>query len=333
MENLAIERPFIKSPLVEKYLSLFDLLREKKLRFGVASCLLITGESGSGKSELAKQYLRKNPVVEQSERTHIPVLHFELKSVNSPEEFLKALLIAVGDPQLGLGAKNKTELYNRLVLLLIVAGVELLILDEIQVIIEKRSLKVITGIADLFKDLVKDTGIPMVFMGMPWSTYLVDSNKQLKGRISYRYTIPPYRISKKEYMDDYRRLLTLIAGSYGFSTEFRVEQRSNTLRIFAVTEGNLRATSNLLADAYIMSKMENKKLDLELLARVVSSYGLDDSHNPFILPLEAIELRELIHHSDWHFGYRGNKSPMVNAEYAVFGVTAKNKIFQMHGAA
>src|SRR5690606_18833790 len=137
-----------------------DLLREKKSRFGVASSLLLTGESGSGKSELAKYYVKNNPPVEQSERTFIPVLHFELKSVDSPEEFLKALLVALGDPQQGMGAKNKTDLYKRLVLLLGVTGVELLILDEIQVIIEKRSAKVITGIADLFKDLIKDAAIP-----------------------------------------------------------------------------------------------------------------------------------------------------------------------------
>lgn len=333
MESMVFERPFIINPFIEKLLGLFDLLRNKKLRFGVASCLLLTGESGSGKSELAKQYLRKNPVEERSEYTHIPVLHFELKSVNSPEEFLRGLLVAVGDPQLGSGARNKSELYQRLVLHLRTTRVELLILDEIQVIIEKRSAKVIAGIADLFKDLIKDTEIPIVFMGMPWSTYLVDSNNQLKGRISYRYTISPYRISKKEYLDDYRRLLRLTADAYGFPKEFRIEKIANTLRIFSATEGNLRATSNLLADVYIMSKMESKKVSLDLFSRVVSAYGLDDLYNPFVLPIEKIELRELIHHSDWNFGCRRNKSPMVSASYVVFGVTPNSQVFKLHGVA
>jgi hypothetical protein len=333
MENSFIERPFIKSPFIEKILSTLDLLRDKKLRFGVASCLLLTGESGSGKSELAKHYVKNNPLVETPERTFIPVLHFELKSVNTPEEFLKALLVAVGDPQMGLGANNKSDLYKRLVLLLILTRVELLILDEIQVIIEKRSAKVITGIADLFKDLIKDTGIPIVFMGMPWSEYLVDSNPQLKGRISYRYIIPPYRISKKEYLDDYRRLLKLASESYGFPKEFALEEKGMTLRIFGATDGNLRATSNLLADVYITSKMENKKIGIELFAQVVNSYGVDESRNPFVLPLEKLELRELIVHSDWHFGYRRDKSPMIGAEYALLGVTENKKIFSINSAA
>ena len=197
MENNHFEHPYIKNPFIEKMISLFDTLRNKKKRYGIASCLLLTGESGSGKSQLAKYYLKKNPRIECDDRTHIPVLHFELKSISTPLEFLRQLLIAVGDPQQGLGARNQSELYTRVVTLVKVTGIELLILDEIQVIIERRSAKVITGIADLFKDLIKDTKIPIVFMGMPWSEYLFDSNQQLKRRIAYRYMIPPYRIAQK----------------------------------------------------------------------------------------------------------------------------------------
>lgn len=332
MNDNSLERPFIKSPFITRMISIFNLLREKKTNFGIASCLLLTGESGSGKSELAKYYVKNNPIEEHPDRTFMPVVHFELKSVDSPEQFLKALLIAIGDPQLGLGCKNKTEYYNRLVLLLVAIGVQLLILDEVQVIIEKRSEKVITGIADIFKDLIKDTNIPMVFMGMPWAQYLVDSNEQLQGRIRYRYVIPPYRISKKEYWDDYRKLLKLIANNYGFPNEFKVDDKLISLRIFGFTNGNLRHTSNLLSDVYLRSKMENKNIDLALFAMVVYEYGTPDNRNPFLVPLEKLELRELIVHSDWHFGYRRNKTPLITAEYAIYGVTTENKIFSIGAA-
>lgn len=332
MNDNNLERPFIKNPFITRMISIFDLLRDKKTNFGIASCLLLTGESGSGKSELAKYYVKNNPIEEHPDRTFMPVVHFELKSVDSPEQFLKALLIAIGDPQMGLGCKNKTEYYNRLVLLLVAIGVQLLILDEVQVIIEKRSEKVITGIADIFKDLIKDTNIPIVFMGMPWTQYLVDSNEQLKGRIRYRYVIPPYRISKKEYWDDYRKLLKLIANNYGFPNEFKVDDKLTSLRIFGFTNGNLRHTSNLLSDVYIRSKMDNKIIDLALFAMVVYEYGIPDNRNPFLVPLEKIELRELIVHSDWHFGYRRNKTPLINAEYATYGVTSDKKIFSIDAA-
>ncbi len=331
MESSYIDRPFIKSPFLSSMIELFDSLRYKKVNFGVASCLLLTGESGSGKSELAKYYVKNNPVLEQAERTQIPVLHFELKAISTPEEFLRSLLVAVGDPQQGLGARNKGELYDRLVTLVNTTGIELLMLDEIQVIIERRSAKVVTGIADLFKDLIKDTEIPIVFMGMPWSKYLVDSNQQLKRRISYRYTISPYRISQQDYRNDYRRLLKLLSDAYGFSEKIKLEELSMTLRCFSATNGNLAATSDLVCDAFIMSKMENKKINIGLFADVVRNYGVHDDYNPFLLPMEKLVLKELIVHSDWHFGYRANKNSIIDAEYVDYGVSDNQKVYCLTG--
>lgn len=316
MNNKVLERPFIKSPFLADLIKLFDSLRHKKKHYGMASCLLLTGESGSGKSELAKQYVKNNPLLEGKERTHIPVLHYELRSVATPEEFLRSLLISVGDPQQGRGARNKGELYDRLVTLIKIVGVELLILDEIQVIIERRSAKVITGIADLFKDLINDTEIPIIFMGMPWSRYLVDSNQQLKRRIAYRYIIPPYRVSLKENRDDYRRLLKLLGDYYKISKSMKLEDVSFALRCFSATNGNVSSTSNLIFDAFILSDMENKKVDLQIFADVVRNYGVEDDYNSFKLPLEKLVFRELITHSDWDFSRSANKNSIVSAEYA-----------------
>ncbi|WP_039916588.1 TniB family NTP-binding protein [Cellvibrio mixtus] len=333
MKESSIDRPFIKSPFLSKIIELFDSLRFKKAHFGAASCFLLTGESGSGKSELAKYYLKNNPVVEQAERTYIPVVHFELKSISTPQEFLRSMLVTIGDPQQGLGARNKGELYERLVRLIKVTGIELLILDEIQVIIERRSAKVVTGIADLFKDLIKDTQLPIVFMGMPWSTYLIDSNQQLRRRIAYRYVIPPYRISQKEYREDYRRLLKLLADAYEISKDIKLEELSMALRFFGATNGNLAITSDLIFDAFMRSKMENKKVDIALLAGVLGDYGIHDDCNPFLLPIEKLELKELIVYSDWHFGNRANKNSIIEAEYAMYGVTSDKKLYAVSGVA
>lgn len=333
MGNLIIEKPFIKSPFLSDMIKLFDLLRYKKRHFGVASCLLITGESGSGKSALAEYYVKNNPVDEQDERTYMPVLHFELKAISTPQEFLRSLLVAIGDPQKGSGARNQSELYDRLVTLIKVVGVELFILDEIQVIIERRSAKVITGIADIFKDLIKDIEIPIVFMGMPWSKYLVDSNKQLKRRIAYRYVIPPYRISSKDQRDDYRRLLKMLSEAYRISSGIKLEELSVTYRFFAATDGNLSNTAELISDAYILSRMEGRIIDLRLFADVVASYGVPADNNPFLLPLDKLELREIVVHSDWRFGHRANKNSIVDAEYAVYGIASNKKIYFLGGVA
>jgi GTPase SAR1 family protein len=118
MLSKAIERPFIKNPFISDMINLFDSLRYKKSTFGVASCLLLTGESGSGKSELAKYYVKNNPIKELPEGIHIPVLHFQLTSISTPKGFIRELLVAIGDPQLGRGVMTQAELYKRLVILI-----------------------------------------------------------------------------------------------------------------------------------------------------------------------------------------------------------------------
>lgn len=331
MSNKILEPPFIRSPFLADLIKLFDSLRHKKKHYGVASCLLLTGESGSGKSELAKNYVKNNPVVELEERTYIPVLHYELRSVATPEEFLRSLLVAIGDPQYGRGARNKGELYARLVTLIKAVCLELLILDEVQVIIERRSLKVLTGIADLFKDLINDTEIPIIFMGMPWTKYLVDSNQQLRRRISYRHVIPPHRVSNNEARQDYRRLLKLLGDFYGLSSSLKLESATIALRCFSATNGNLALTVNLVRDAYLLADMEGKRADIQLFADVVSSYGVEDHANAFLMRLDKLTLKELVVHSDWNFGRRANKNAIVNAEYIEYGISKDNKIYCLAG--
>tara|TARA_R110001599_G_scaffold353151_2_gene590443 strand:+ start:2654 stop:3655 length:1002 start_codon:yes stop_codon:yes gene_type:complete len=333
MASLEIEHPFVKNPFSAEMLSLFDMLRHKKKVYGVASCLLLTGESGSGKSGLADYYAKNNPIQEQPERTFIPVLHYELVSVSTPEEFLKSLLVEIGDPQLGLGGRNKKDLLYRLIKLIKVTGVELLILDEIQGLIERRRSKVISGIADLFKDLIKKTEVPIVFMGMPWTRYLVDSNPQLKRRIKYRHEIPDYKFSEKTARNDYRKLLKLLGNHYLLTPSIQLEDLDMALRIFSFTSGNLRDTVDLVRDAYIYSQMNDSKINRNLFAEVLKTYGVPDNFNMFIMPIDKLEIRELIKGSDWDFGKNANRNAIVDAEYAVFGVTEEKKLYGITGAA
>lgn len=323
MQNY-LNKPFIKSPFVDQMLKLFDSLRLKNREYGVASCMLLTGESGSGKSELAKYYLRNNPVVEEEERTRIPVLHFELKSVSTPRDLLISLLVAIGDPQNGKNARNQDDLFERLVLLTKVVGLELLILDEVQVIIERRSQQVLTGIADLFKDLIKNTNIPIVFVGMPWSRYLINVNRQLERRVKYRYQFPVFRVSSKTERDDYRKFLKLLARSYDLN--IALETLETTYRIFAATEGVISNTVELISDASIFAKMNNVNMDVHLLAKTMSSYGVPDSENPFLIDIRAIVIKELINHSDWQFNSRANRNAHIEGEYCLFCISSEGQI-------
>lgn len=326
--NETKSKPFIKTPFLSQLLNIFDYLREKNKSFGEASCVLITGESGCGKSELAKQYLKQYPSYEEPERTVIPVLHFELRAVSTPVEFLRAILIAMKDPQNGEG-RNAGVLFERFIVLSKVVGIELIILDEIQVIIERRSQKVVTGLADLFKDLIKETGIPIVFMGMPWSEYLINSNPQLGGRVAYRYTISPYKVSDSTGFTNYRKLLKALSNHYRFPGALKLESKETAYRMFAFSEGNMRQTIRVIHDAYIKSVIAKSDVDLSLFSEVVSEYGLPRDRNAFSLPLNQLIIREMISHSDWKFGTSANKNAILEAEFCNFKLSDDLRVISL----
>ena len=79
--------------------------------------------------------------------------------------------------------------------------------------------------------------------------------------------------------------------------------------------------------------MNKVEIDITIFSDVIKAYGVSDDNNPFIIPIESLEIRELIVHSDWQFGYKANKNSIVEAEYAAYGVTSNHKIFSLTGVA
>ena len=138
---------------------------------------------------------------------------------------------------------------------------------------------------------------------------------------------------KKHYREEYCSLLKILAIAYSFKDEIELHELSIALRFFSATNGNLSSTVDLVRDASIMSKEEERTKDESLFSDVIKSYGVADELNAFILPLEKLQLRELLNHSDWHFGYKANKNSIIDAEYATYGVTKSKKIYPINSVA
>lgn len=321
------KNPFITNPTINDLFKLMDTLRYNNKIFKKASCLLITGESGSGKSELARHYLEKYPIVKEEERIHIPVLWVELRSITSIKDLMRALLRAIHDPQNGMGGPTTEDLFERFIRLAKTVGLEILIIDELQVVIQRRGQAVIAGVADKFKELIEALNIPIVFMGMPWSKYLLRANEQLEERVKYKYKISPYKVSDAAGFDDYKKLLKLLAGFYQFGSEYLIHKADFALRIFGYTNGNLRRTVELIRDVYIFKVTNVTKNAMESFSCVLKSYGISDEENVFCRPLDQIILYEHVQYSDWSFGQRTDKKSIVESEYKSYGITAGKSIY------
>jgi len=322
-------KPFVTSPFVKKMLDLFDYLRLKNSEFGAVSCALIMGESGSGKSAIAERYLAKNPRVEEEERTRIPVFYYEFKTVNTPKDFYTEALLEIGDPSLRSSRETASDLRRKLNKLIEVTKVELIILDEIQVFFEGRSRAALPGLADVFKDLIKDSAVPVVFMGMPYSKYLFEANEQLRTRVSHKHLVPVYKASTKAHFNDYRRLLKMLGKAHQVSDIVSLEEVTVAFRIFCHTRGNLRATAELISDFKIDCQIGQARRSIHGLGDVIKNLGCSDSQNPFLVPKEKLRLSELVTHTDYLVGARPGAKAVVDAEYTEFGVTEDNKLYNL----
>ncbi len=66
------------------------------------------------------------------------------------------LLIAIKDLQKGTGGSNVNDLLGRFVTIAKEVRLELIILDDIQTVIQRRSYSVLAGIGDKLKELIDE---------------------------------------------------------------------------------------------------------------------------------------------------------------------------------
>ena len=230
--------PFVATGDVKHIFKILDDLRINYIEEGDTNCL-ITGESGSGKSELVKRYAAKYPRRELEEYTHIPVLYVQLSSPQTAKAFTQQVLAALGDPQGGRGIKTKEEGFSLIKKYCRECGVELIILDEMQTVIQNRSLGVIANITAWFKDLMNHSKVPVALVGMPWCLGVVKENDELDTRVGYRYYLETFRVSSR--FSHFEKFLELFSAGYEFANDFSLLERETAYRLFAYSSGIIRA--------------------------------------------------------------------------------------------
>ncbi|MBO1272488.1 TniB family NTP-binding protein [Shewanella sp. 4t3-1-2LB] len=262
----------------------FDQLRASRLFHSDPQCMLLTGDTGVGKSHLINHYQKRVASSQTASRTSHPILVSRIASGKSIDHTFAQIL---SDLEL-FGSHRRTvqrglqrDLRKDIVKCLINANVELLIINEFQEVIEFKSPQERQLIANALKYLSEAAKLPIVLVGMPWADKIADE-PQWSSRLIRRRQLSYFDITTDEAQKYFRRYLKGLANHMPLEIKPAIEQAQFAIPLFAASKGENRILKHLLTEALRHALLHNSSaLEREhFIAAHDSLFGPSQS-NPF----------------------------------------------------
>jgi hypothetical protein len=182
---------------------------------GQARCMLLIGESGSGKSHLVNRYLkRKTRELAATDQPMagvdvypLPFLRVETPPSATLKGLVEALLTHLGDPTPSRGSGQ--AMTRRAINLIHLRKTKAVILDEFQHLIDRRNgnERVAHVTADWVKGLMNQTKCLFLLVGTEAAEDVIESNEQLRRRCSAIWRLPPFSYGSAAERDAFQSLL------------------------------------------------------------------------------------------------------------------------------
>jgi predicted AAA+ superfamily ATPase len=278
-----VERLQVTHPRLEQLLAKIAYCHKFSKVSAEPKCLFITGETGVGKTTMIERYERKYPRVETEDGTEVRVLVSAIPVPATVKSLSTTLLEDIGDP----AADRGTTIHQtyRLKKLIKACNVELIISDEFQHVIDRDSTKVLATVADWLKMLLETTKVPIVLIGMPSSTVILDANPQLRRRFTARHSLEPFGWKKDGEADEFRKLLKLISSKLPLRQRSSLTDIDIAYRFYCATGGFISAIMKLVRRGTALAIEEGtEKLLPDILAQAYDeclAADVPQMKNPF----------------------------------------------------
>lgn len=208
--TFTLRHRFIHSPQAVRALTRLSEVHGDSRRTGASNGLLIQGPSGVGKSTLIKEYIRSLEEAEGIDPEKRKVLFVEMPSSPTKKNLAAAMLAELKDPYAEARGHSAEVKFARVVLLLKNLGVEVVVLDEAQHLVDYRRNGAYEA-ADWIKSLMNETSITFVLVGLKRTEGLLLANEQLRRRFSATVDYDRFTITQKASAK-FAMLLEAIAG-------------------------------------------------------------------------------------------------------------------------
>ena len=158
------------------------------------ACLAIIGDSGTGKSTVLEEFESKYPRYRTETGLMVPILRLRLPSKPSVNHLLEQMLQKLGDPLYDKGTENLKLL--RLIKQFGNTQTVMLMLDEFQHFVDRRTERVLHHLADTLKVIVDESRLVLVVAGLPRCMAVIHQNEQLARRFLAPVQMPRFDWSK-----------------------------------------------------------------------------------------------------------------------------------------
>jgi type II secretory pathway predicted ATPase ExeA len=215
-------------------------------------CLLVEGSQGLGKTTLCRYYRQLHPPRRTSRGATVPVLVCGITAPASVKTVAGDLLDALGDPMCERGTSEART--RRLHGFLRDCGVEIILLDEFQHLIDSDSDRVLSGVADWLKCLMNVARIPVVLLGMPGCERILRANGQLDRRFAFRERMMPFAWSPDGGAREFAQFLRSLEKHLPGDDVRPLTSADRPARVFAATAGVPAHVKRLITNALLVAQ-------------------------------------------------------------------------------
>ena len=308
---------FILHPQVEAVFKDFDELRLNRHFQSDQQCMLLTGDTGVGKSHLINHYKKHTLASQNCGRDTMPVL---VSRISRGRGLDATLVQIISDLELFSSHQRSkrgyaTDLTKKLVNSLIRANVELLIINEFQELIEFKTVQERQLIANALKFISEEARVPIVIVGMPWAEQIADE-PQWSSRLVRKRKLEYF--SLKNDRNYYLKYLKGLAKYLPFDEAPKLEDRNISIPLFAASRGENRALKHLLVEAAkIALSNHSPRLETDHLSDAFDRlFGENIQTNPFLQPLDEVLISELRKPSHYKANAMSPDDMLVSREFS-----------------
>lgn len=214
---------------------------------GEPECGLVMGDTGAGKTTLIRWYNADHPSYRVDEGKIVPVLTATIPIPATMKNMATELLLQLGDPYADKGTLETRT--RRLRKLLHECRTELIVLDEFQHFIDRRTERVILDVSDWLKNLITNTRIPVVLVGLQQSARVLQANEQLQRRFSGEMELQTFNTRSQGRAKALHKLINIVDKDAAEVLGAKSNLIKHAEKILYATNGRISEIMKLLSHA------------------------------------------------------------------------------------